>query len=251
MSELLDVVEARTGIVCAVGAGGKKTTLYHLAEQHPGRVGITCTVPMARFPSNLGAHEVLADGSELVQAVVDSASRFRLTGFAHPEVKKARYGGIAADLVLRIYEAAGFDVLLVKGDGARMRWIKAPEEDEPSIPDGTTTVLPVVSARAIGEPLTDKVAHRPSRVEVVTGARRGEPLSPAHVARLLAGDDGALKSAGTAVVVPIINMVDDATLAAAAEQAAKLALDLTDRFDRVVLTSARRPDPLVQVIQRT
>jgi probable selenium-dependent hydroxylase accessory protein YqeC len=244
VSELLDVVEARTGIVCAVGAGGKKTTLYHLAKQHPGRVGITSTVPMARFPSTLGAHEVIADGGELAQAVVDSASRFRLTAFAHPQVKKARYGGIAA-------EAAGFDVLLVKGDGARMRWIKAPEEDEPLIPDGTTTVLPVVSARAIGQPLTDQAAHRLSRVEAVTGARRGEPLSPAHVARLLASEDGALKSAGSAVVVPIINMVDDADLAEAAERAARLALELTDRFDRVVLTSARRPDPLVQVIQRT
>jgi probable selenium-dependent hydroxylase accessory protein YqeC len=251
MSELLDVVEARTGIVCAVGAGGKKTTLYQLAEQHPGRVGITSTVPMARFPSTLGAHEVIADGSELVQAVVQSASRFRLTAFAHPEVKKARYGGIAADSVGRIYEAAGFDVLLVKGDGARMRWIKAPDEDEPLIPDGTTTVLPVVSARAIGQPLTDQVAHRPSRVELVTGARSGEPLTATHVARLLASNDGALKSAGSAVVVPIINMVDDADLAHVAERAARLALELTDRFDRVVLTSAGRPDPLVQVIHRT
>jgi probable selenium-dependent hydroxylase accessory protein YqeC len=251
MSELLDVVEARTGIVCAVGAGGKKTTLYHLATQHPGRVGITCTVPMAAFPSTLGAHEVIADDGEIVQAVVHSASQYRLTAFAHPEVKRARYGGLAAEFIAKIHKTAGFEVLFVKGDGARMRWIKAPEEDEPLIPDGTTTVLPIVSARAIGEPLTDEVAHRLSRVEVVTGASRGEPLLPAHVARLLASDDGALKSTGSAVVVPIINMVDDAGLAAAAERAARLALELTDRFDRVVLTSAQRPDPLVQVIHRT
>ena len=40
MSDLLDVLEARAGIVCAVGAGGKKTTLYRLADLHPGRVGL-------------------------------------------------------------------------------------------------------------------------------------------------------------------------------------------------------------------
>ncbi|HLF58295.1 MAG TPA: hypothetical protein VI732_01570 [Alphaproteobacteria bacterium] len=29
---LLDVLQARRGMVCAVGAGGKKTTLYRLGQ---------------------------------------------------------------------------------------------------------------------------------------------------------------------------------------------------------------------------
>ena len=41
---LLDLLEARSGIVCAVGAGGKKSLLQHLATTHPGRVAITATV---------------------------------------------------------------------------------------------------------------------------------------------------------------------------------------------------------------
>ena len=31
---LLDLLAARHGLVCAVGAGGKKTTLYRLVEAH-------------------------------------------------------------------------------------------------------------------------------------------------------------------------------------------------------------------------
>ena len=36
-ARLLDLLAARAGLVCAVGAGGKKSTLYRLAEaQEPG-----------------------------------------------------------------------------------------------------------------------------------------------------------------------------------------------------------------------
>lgn len=250
MSELVDVLEARTGIICAVGAGGKKTTLYWLAGLHPGRIGITATVPIARFPRRLQAEEVIADVERLARAVVEAAARHRRIAFALPEVKKARYGGLPDELIREIQESAAFDCLLVKSDGARMRWIKAPDDSEPLIPSGAATVLPVVSARAIGEPLSEQIAHRPSRVEAVTGARIGEPLSPTHIARLLASPDGALRNAGDAVVVPVINMVDDSALRASAERAARQALDLTDRFERAVLTSAKRSDPLVEVITR-
>ncbi len=250
MTELLDLLEARSGIVCAVGAGGKKTTLYHLASLHPGRVGITATVPIAHFPPTLSAHQVIADADAIVQAVVEAGMRHRRIAFARPDVKRARFGGLASELIHEIHAAAGFDCLLVKADGARMRWIKAPEGSEPLIPSGATTVLPVISARAIGEPLTDKIAHRPSRVEAVTGARVGETLSTMHVARLLASPDGTLKNTGSAVVVPVINMVDDQALRVAAERAARQALELTLRYDRVVLTSFVRRGLLVDVITR-
>jgi probable selenium-dependent hydroxylase accessory protein YqeC len=125
VSDLLDVLEARAGIVCAVGAGGKKTTLYRLADLHPGRVGITSTVPIARFPRTLHAEEVIADVEKLLRAVVEAAARHRRIAFALPEVKKARYGGLPDELLREIRESADFDCVLVKADGARMRWIKA------------------------------------------------------------------------------------------------------------------------------
>ena len=250
MDALIDLLNARSGIVCAVGAGGKKTALYRLAGLHPGRVGITSTVPIAHFPSTLAAHTVIADADTLAKAVHEAGTHHRRVAFARPEVKTARYGGLAGALISEIHKAAGFDCLLVKADGARMRWIKAPEVAEPLIPPGAATVLPLVSARAIGEPLTEEIAHRPARIEAITGARLGEKLSTTHIARLLASPEGALKNTGSAVVVPVINMVDDGLLQAVAERAAREALDLTDRFDRVVLTSATLGDPLVRVVAR-
>ncbi len=248
MSELIDLLAARSGTVCVVGAGGKKTTLYHVALTHPGRVGLTCTVPNTHFPDTLGACVVVADAAELAAAVARAAADHRLVAFAHPSEKKGRHGGVASELIAEIQGSTRFDVLLVKCDGARMRWIKAPEDDEPLIPGEATTVVPIVSAKAFGEPLTETVAHRLARVEAVSGAEYGEPITPVHVARLLAHQEGALKNVRGATVVPVINMVDNSELEDAAREAARAALDLTDRFDRVVLTSHLQPARLVGVV---
>ncbi len=248
MGELIDLLAARSGTVCVVGAGGKKTTLYHLALTHPGRVGLTCTVPNTHFPDTLGACVVVAEAAELAGAVARAAAAHRLVAFAHPSEKHGRYGGLAPELVAEIQNATSFDVLLVKCDGARMRWIKAPQDDEPLIPPSATTVVPVVSAKAFGEPLTETVAHRLARVEAVSGAEYRETITPAHVARLLAHEEGALKNAGSATVVPVINMVDNSEMEAVAREAARAALGLTDRFDRVVLTSHLQTARLVGVV---
>ena len=53
--DLLDALGARRGMVCAVGAGGKKSTLYRLAEAHRAvgspSVALTTTVMAAPPPA--------------------------------------------------------------------------------------------------------------------------------------------------------------------------------------------------------
>ena len=112
-------------------------------------------------------------------------------------------------------------------------------------------MIPVVSARAFGQPVTDRIAHRPALVAAVCGLAGDEAFAPAHLARLLASPEGSLRGVGTtATVVPLINMVDDDELAVLARRAALGALALTDRFDRVLLASMRRAQPIVDVVRR-
>ena len=170
--------------------------------------------------------------------------------FACPSDKHGRYAGIAASLVSAAHAQAGFDVTLVKADGARSRWIKAPNQDEPRIPPDADTVICVVSAQAIGQPLSDRIAHRVERIESLCGARAGEPVRAEHVAHLLASEQGGLRGVGEARVIPVINMVDDEERLRLARRAAEHALAATERFDRVVLTSMRRDSPVVEVVGR-
>ena len=110
------------------------------------------------------------------------------------------------------------------------------------------TVLPLVSARVFGQPLTEQVAHRPERVAAVTGAQPGEALTPQHVARLLTSEEGALQGVGSATVVPIINMVDDQARRAPALAAARQTLARSNRVARVVLANMTATDPVIEVV---
>jgi probable selenium-dependent hydroxylase accessory protein YqeC len=248
--QLLDILCARSGLVCTIGAGGKKTTLYRLTALHPGRVAMTSTVFIPPFPKDLDAYIVREPACELPAAVVKAAAAHRRIAYTGIVTKKGRFEGVSPALVEEIHTRVGFDVTFIKADGARTRMIKAPAQDEPQLPAGVTTVLPLVSAAAIGRPLSERIGHRIEQIAQVTGARVDTSLTPSHVARLLASEHGLLKGVGNAEVVPIINMVDDVECRRLAQATAREALRLTERFDRVVLASMRAVDPIVDVVSR-
>jgi probable selenium-dependent hydroxylase accessory protein YqeC len=150
-----------------------------------------------------------------------------------------------------LHSLGRFDITLVKADGARMRLIKAPNPDEPLLPEGVATILPIVSARVFGKPLSARIAHRPERLAAVIDAPIGVRLAPLHVARLLTSSDGALHRVGSAHVFPIINMVDSPELLSLARQAAKAALAATDHYDRIILTSMTAASPVIDIVGRS
>ena len=246
---LLDALHARTGLVCAVGAGGKKTTLYRLAASHPGRVALTSTVFIPPFPKDLPMSVIRDDGDRLLESVKQAIDGDHIA-YTQRSCKRGRFEGVPTNVVQDIHEKLDFDVTLIKADGARNRLIKAPAAEEPQFPDKVTTVLTIVSARAISQPLDQRIAHRIEQIERVTGAERGELLTPLHVARLFASEEGLLKNTANARVVPLINMVDDEKARGLAVEAAHEALRMSKRFDRVILASMRRSDPIVEIVER-
>ncbi|MEJ2255908.1 MAG: selenium cofactor biosynthesis protein YqeC [Woeseiaceae bacterium] len=248
--ELIDLLGARRGIVCVVGAGGKKSVIYQLVGDHPGRVAVTTTVHMTEIPDALSVHRIIDDDAALADRVL-AAGNARRVAYAQPSHKPGRMAGASPATIAAIHERGGFETTFVKADGARMRWIKAPAEGEPLIVPGVDTVIPVVSARAIGEPLDERVAHRVENVAAVTGVPRGKPLVPEAVGRLLASEDGALRGTSGARVAPVINMVDNDEREELARAAATAALAQTTRFDNVVLCCLRRPSaPIVALVTR-
>ena len=247
---LLDLLEARSGVVCAVGAGGKKSLLRRLAAQHPGRVALTGTVFITHVPEDAGFAIAVVQDADLPDAVARLGGVPRVA-YACPSEKPDRWAGASAATIERIHREGGFAATYVKADGARMRWIKAPADDEPALPACCTTVVPILSALAIGEPLTSRVAHRVERIARVAGLRENELITAQHLGRLLSSAEGLMKATEGRRVVPVINMVDDAAREAQAREAAAVALDLCGRIDRVVLVClARTADPVVGVVRR-
>ncbi|WP_336001073.1 selenium cofactor biosynthesis protein YqeC [Halorientalis halophila] len=239
----MDLVTAlgAEGLVCVVGAGGKKSTLWQLADRID-RAVVTATVRIPIFDPHVGAVSVTADPVDAVRG----ADTWPL-GLV-PERENDRYLGYETQTVERIVETGVPEAVLVKADGARMREFKAPNDAEPRIPAATDTVLPLVSAHVVGEPLTDDSVHRVDRVAALTDLSPGAEIRPEHVATVVTSPSGGCKDVPDgATVVPVINKVDDDTDEAIATRIATAIL-ATDRIDRVALTRMAADDPLVAVL---
>lgn len=254
MTALLPVLGIERGIVAAVGAGGKKSLLYAIAAEAPGPVAWTATVHTPRPPRWTGMEINIEPAEELIrQAGIESGARVR--AFLQPAAKTGRVAGLAPEQVEALHAAGGFDLTLVKADGARMRGIKAPRSGEPVLPQSTAKVLVIVSAAVLGQPLDERIAHRPERVGEITGLAVGRPIGPEHFARLYSAEHGLLRGTAPFDVCAVINQVDDDRRQRAAEAAAYAMLAANPALDRVVLTClgpARGPDgAVVAIITRT
>jgi probable selenium-dependent hydroxylase accessory protein YqeC len=247
--DLLDIFNAHEGIVSCVGAGGKKTTMFRLAEAHNGRVGLTATAHIEFFPKTLNATNYIADEQELFDVIVKDKESKKIA-FAKPSERFGRRAGVSQESIEKFKDQGKFDLLLVKADGARGRFIKAPAVHEPAIAKSTNTVIPILSAKVIGLPLSDEIAHRVDRICEVCRLEEGEVIKTIHVARLLSSPLGSLKNTEGTKVIPLINMVDDSQIEKMARDAARKALQLTDRFDSIVLAAMKKDDPIVDVITR-
>ncbi len=191
------------GLVCVVGAGGKKTTLYALANALD-RAIVTATVRIPIFDPHVARVAVTADPVD----EIERNGEWPL-GVVPEREFEDRYRGYDRGIVEEIADRTDVPVL-VKADGARMREFKAPDDREPQIPGTAETVLPIASVHAVGKRLDEGIVHRPERVAAIAGIDPGEEITPDAVAEVLASPEGGLKDVPEdATAIPLLNKVDD------------------------------------------
>lgn len=205
----VDAFRAEDAAVAVVGAGGKKTTMYALADRL-NRAVLTATVRIPIFDPHVDTVAVTEEPITALDAA--TADRFPL-GLVPAQERDDRYVGYERPIVDELI-AAHDGAVLIKADGARMRSFKAPATNEPRIPGRVDVVVPVASAGVVGEPLDEELVHRPERVAAVgrdagLDVAVGDPVTPELVGAVLAADDGGLKDVPDgAAAVPLVNQVD-------------------------------------------
>lgn len=241
--DLVEALNAWGNVTCVVGAGGKKSTLYALAERLD-RAVVTATVRIPPFEDHVADLRV----TENPRGAVGDETAWPI-GLVRAQERSDRYRGYETRTIDEFVAHLEDDIsVLVKADGARTRWFKAPAENEPQLPDAADVVVPIASARIVGERLDDEHVHRPERVAALTDLNPGDRISTTDVARVLASDRGGYKGVPeSATVVPVINMVDDPNLEQTAREIAADIHDLRD-VPRVVLTRMIDEQPVVAVV---
>ncbi|WP_306053150.1 selenium cofactor biosynthesis protein YqeC [Natronococcus wangiae] len=241
--DLVEALNADGALTCVVGAGGKKSTLYALADRLE-RAIVTATVRIPPFGERVA--EVAVTDRPL--EAIESAEAWPIGVVAGREGSD-RYLGYDPETVDDFARDLEADVsVVVKADGARTRWFKAPADDEPQLPATADVVVPIASAKVVGRRLDEEHVHRPERVAATTDLEPGDRISAADVATVLTSDRGGWKDVpDNAAVVPLLNMVDSPELEETAREIARAVRDRRD-VSRVVLTRLIDDDPVVGVV---
>ncbi len=198
MPLLSDLIDLPTSpLVAIIGAGGKTATMYTLARElaHRGKRVITTTTTQIFYPEPDETDKLIiaSDTHILLNAIEEAWQQYQRVTIAGAILRNEKLAGLDPEQPYELLVKSGADAVIVEADGARHRMIKAPAEYEPVIPLQTNVALLVMSAEAINQPLSDKIAHRPERIAKVTGINMGDVLSPAVIARLMTSEQGALK----------------------------------------------------------
>ena len=120
LSSSLEIVE---GVTCFVGAGGKKSCMYTLANELPGRVALTSTTRMYEYDEGRVDHVVRFSTRVSLERERDKIESSEVVAFAKSTETRKRVGGLSSDEVGALSRDERFNYVLVKADGARARLV--------------------------------------------------------------------------------------------------------------------------------
>lgn len=221
-----------------MGAGGKTTLVYRLAEEARGqgwRVLVTTTTHMGTL-SEAKTGPVLVEAESAIEG--DLARALAKEGRATVLGRRVRPDKLEGLPPERVDALAGSaDLVLVEADGARGRSLKVPAPHEPVIPSSTTLVVVVAALDALDRPLGAETVHRLDLVCAATGAIEGTMVDPPMLAAALLHPSSYVSRipAGTRSAV-FLNKADGAS---SHEPAVAIATLLRRSYGVVVAGSAR------------
>jgi len=191
-------------LVSIVGAGGKTTILRVLGRELASTdAGVILTTTTRMAASQVTDPVCWSDDPVHVEELLDPGiPLFVLCGTIQGKVTGPR-----PEAIDNLFTSTFADYIIVEADGARSMSIKAPADDEPVIPTASTTVIVVVGADALGQPL-GTVAHRVDRITILAGLTDDVVLTPQSAASILLHPNGGLKSVPEAarVVMAVANV---------------------------------------------
>jgi probable selenium-dependent hydroxylase accessory protein YqeC len=172
-----------------MGAGGKSTLMNRLTDELivVGRTVVLSSTTNYHRPKTLQSEQILLtrEVPAWQEMLATLARRWNRLLVLHHDLGDAMLKGIDVAAVRTIQDQVPEAVVIVKTDGARKRWFKAPNQSEPVIPPWAHICVTVVSREILGQPLTSALVHRPERVAELTGLKVGDVVTSQAVGTVL------------------------------------------------------------------
>ncbi len=204
------------GIITCVGAGGKTSLVKSLGvEWQERKLPFLLTTTTKMF-----LHEVV-DFAPVICDQYDQGIGYinkylRECGYAglFKNLQNEKVGGIPPEWVDEIYDSGLVNRIIVEGDGANRKILKAPKDYEPVIPSKCRTVIGVLALKSIGQAFDASIVHRLETVAGLLNKKVGEPIKAEDLAVLAVDERGIFKNyQGRKIVLLAAGTNEDVELA--------------------------------------
>jgi len=198
-------------LISLVGAGGKTTLMYALAAEllsHKSKIITTTTTKI--FPPEPGqSPSLILGGMEIFSKIKKALAQHGHITWAAGRAVGNKLDGVSLADLSQLWSSGLTDYLIVEADGSAQKPIKAPNADEPVVPEETTLFISVVGLSALNKPLNKDIAFRPEIISRLTGIPMNSPITLEGIARLMVHPEGGLKGwlPGMRAVI-ILNQAD-------------------------------------------
>lgn len=241
------------GVVSLVGAGGKTTLMFRLAEElaEAGERVLTTTTtrifkPMEMEPTNL---VVAADLRDVIRRAEECLAH-------HPHVTAARedltpagkLAGFDPTGIARIWKTGLFRWILVEADGAAGRSLKAPAAHEPVVPGSSTLVVGIVGLDGVGRSLDGRHVFRPEIYSRLSGLPLGSPVTEESIASVIRHEEGLFKGCpAEAGRLVLLNKAENNHTRRAAERIASILHENgAGKIEKIVIGAVGNEPPKVE-----
>lgn len=240
-------------MVTLVGAGGKTTLMYRLLAELKiaGTKAAGATTTKILPPEeNDRAYLVTAQDVDGLKTLIDHKKPFSpVIGKKVREDGKVE--GIPPEWCDRLHASGAADTLVVEADGSKRKPLKAPGENEPVVPAGTTVFVAVLGLTCLDKTLDEENVFRADLVAAATGTKTGARIRPPLIAKLFLSPQGPIKGCPPgALKTVVLNQADDDELF---DEARQIAVDLLEEgspWDRVVIAHLDRIKAVEEIWSR-
>ena len=238
-------------VITLVGAGGKTSILKILAEEINKNVIITTTTHIQTL-DDFSENKIISENygqisDDIVKIRKESNKKIFITSKIVKKLEDGKYKlkGFDPDWVDRIHFKFSDEIIIVEGDGAAMKSIKAPAAYEPVVPKSTSKLLAVMGLKDLGKEINKTNCHRVDKIKKLTSS---SVIDKELIIKIITDEKAyGYYSDKVKDFIVVLNQLGSCDFANALELGKKL---IKLGIEKVILADTNKNNPIIKILNR-
>lgn len=181
----------KNDLISIVGAGGKTSLMFSLAENLRSDNKVLVTTTTKIFLPRMSQYDFITVGEEEISTSSDLNEK-GIHVYGKEINSQNKLIGIDKEVCSKLKNY--FDYVLVESDGSKEKPLKGWKECEPVVPTGTNKTIGVFDISTIGKIIDNDLVHNVEEFLNITGASVYENMTIDYAAKLILHEKGLFKN---------------------------------------------------------